>query len=273
MGDSVIQPISLIDLFTHEPPPPNWLVEGMFLRGLVLVLAGEPGAGKTALSHLLGHSLALGRPFLGHKTTPTTVCYFDEENSRVDFQRYSQWIWHGLGSPPIEEYGNRLNFYHFGLPKSWFDAMEEVAIALKPGLIVIDTANPVLRIDKENDNDEAGRVIGQLRRLQHAAGSDTTILVLKHEKQRDEKQHRRTIRGAKTWEAAVDRTFYHVIPRGCRARKNGLRRTALIPDKMRSYGLEVPIGIEPDWTDASRKGLIFKGILDDQRGVRESEES
>ena len=270
----MIQPISLHTLFTDEPPPPNWLVEGVFLKGLVLVLAGEAGAGKTALSHLLAHSLALGRPFLGHRTTPTTVCYFDEENSRVDFQRYSQWIWHGLECPPIEQYGNRLNFYHFALPRSWFDAMEEVASTLKPGLIIVDTANPVLRIEKENDNDEAGRVIGQLRRLQLAAGSsETTILVLKHEKQRDEKQHRRTMRGAKTWESAVDRTFYHVIPRGCRERKNGLRRTALVPDKMRSYGLEVPIGIEPDWTDETRKGLIFKGIYNDPRGVRESEET
>ncbi len=268
----MIQPVSLSDLLTHTAPPPNWLVEGIFLKGLVMVLAGDPGAGKTALSCLLSHTLALGIPFLGHNTSPTTVCYFDEENSEVDFRQYNQWIWHGLQAPPIERYENRLNFFHFALNGPWYEPMKEVALALKPGLIVIDTANPVLNIKEENSNDEAGHVMKHLRYIQKT-NPEMSILILKHERQRDDTAHRRTIRGAKTWLASADRTFYHVVPNGCRKRKNGLRRTALVPDKLRSYGLEVPLGIEPEWTNESRKGLILKGIFNDTRGLKEEGDS
>jgi RecA-family ATPase len=267
----MIQPTPLEDVLVKEAIPPNWLVKGIFPRGLLMVLAGDPGAGKTVLSYALSHALALGSPFLGHETTPTTVCYFDEENSEVDFHRYNQWIWHGLGCPPVLAYENRLNFYHFALTGPWFDAVLEVAQHRRPGLIVIDTATPVLNIQDENDNSEANRVIQKLRKIQKSVDSLMNILVLKHERQRDDTSHRRTIRGAKVWLGAVDRTFFHVIPNGCRKRKNGLRRTALVPDKLRSYGLEVPIGIEPSWLDESRKGLIFKAIFGDYRGLSDSE--
>jgi RecA-family ATPase len=268
----MIQPVSLAEVLTAEAKPPNWLVQGVFPAGLMITLAGDPGAGKTTLSYLLAHCLALGYPFLGHSTVPTTVCYFDEENSKVDFHKYNQQIWHGLGCPPIEDYGDRLNFYHFALGGKWFDPMVEVVVNKKPGLITIDTATPVLNVQDENDNSEANRIIQQLRRVQHVSpGTETTILILKHEKQRDEKDHRHTIRGAKVWLGSVDRTFYHIIPSGCRKRKNGLRRTALVPDKLRSYGLEVPLGVEPSWTDESRKGLIFKGHLGDTRGIKDED--
>lgn len=267
----MIQPTPLEDVLTHDATPPNWLVQGVFPRGLMMVLAGDPGAGKTVLSYLLGHTVALRYPFLGHETTQTTVCYFDEENSEVDFRKYNQWIWHGLGCPPLDRYGDRLNFYHFAIVDGWYESMLEVAHAKQPGLIVIDTATPVLNILEENDNSEANLVIKQLRRIQHAIGKETNVLILKHERQRDDTSHRRTIRGAKVWLGAVDRTFYHVIPNGCRTRKNGLRRTALVPDKLRSFGLEVPLGIEPAWTDESRKGLILNGIMNDTRGLTSSE--
>lgn len=268
----MIYPVPLADVLTAEAKPPNWLVHGMFPRGLLMTLAGDPGAGKTTLSYLLAHCCALGYPFLGHPAAPTTVCYFDEENSEVDFHKYNQQIWHGLGCPPLSAYGDRLNFYHFALGGKWFEPMMAVAKDKRPGLITLDTATPVLNIQDENDNSEASRVIQQLRQVQHAtSGAETNVLVLKHERTRDDKGHRHTIRGAKVWLGAVDRTFYHIIPSGCRKRNNGLRRTALVPDKLRSYGLELPVGIEPSWTDESRKGLILQGKLGDYRGLREEE--
>lgn len=259
----MITPVSLEDLLTKEPPPPNWLVEGLFLRGLIMILAGDPGAGKTALSQLLAHSLALGRPFLGmFPTKPTMVCYFDEENSDTDFRQYNQLIWRGLGSPALVDYGDRLNFYHFSLGRrSWYESMEEVLLAKQPGLVVIDTANPVFGVKEENNNDEALAIINRVKRLRRDVGGAPAFLILKHERQRDEGQHR-TLRGAKVWLDASDRSFYHIIPKGCRKRKDGLRQTALSPDKMRSYGLECSVRILPEWTDPTRKGVIFKAKYD-----------
>lgn len=269
----MIAPVPLRKLLVDQPVPPHWLVEGVFPRGLLMVLAGDPGAGKTALSQYLTHCVALGRPFLGHTTAQVPVCYFDEENSEVDFTAYNRRIWQGLGSPDAAQYGNRLNFYHFALSSAWYDEMYAVVKSIHPGLIVIDTASPVLDILDENDNSEANRAIKKLRHIQKIADNETNILILKHERQRDDTQHRRTIRGAKVWLGSVDRTFYHIIPRGCRARKDGLRRTVLAPDKLRSFGLEFPLGIDPSWTDASRNGLIFNAYSVKSRDVEPDEET
>ena len=262
----MLKPTPIDEVLTQAAPEPRWLAKGVFPRGTLMTLGGEQGAGKSTLCYGLAYAVVLGLPFLGYPTEPTTVCYFDEENSPIDFQKYNQRIWQGLGAPALDRIRPHLHLFHFAMQGGWKEAMLEVACTLKPGLIVIDTATPVLQIQDENDNSEASRAIQALRAVQKAASNDTSILILKHEKQRDEKGHRRTIRGAKVWLGAVDRTFYHIIPRGCRERKDGLRRTALVPDKLRSFGLESPIIIDPSWTDVHRTGLIFKGYSAPAKG-------
>lgn len=252
---------SLPDLLLRDQTEPPWLVQGMLAQGTMVTLAGEPGVGKSFLSYYLAYCVATGAHFLSLPTTPQNVCYFDEENSRPDFIKYNQRVWHGLGAPSLDLLTPRLHLYHQTLVDKWQPRMLAAAKDHAPGLIVIDTATPALHIQDENDNAEASLAIQNLRAVQRAAGPHCTVLILKHERQRDPSQHRRTIRGAKVWLGAVDQTFYHAIPRGGRRRSDGLRRTILEPDKMRSFGLDSALLIDPAWTDPSRKGLTLHGKL------------
>jgi hypothetical protein len=247
--------IDLLDVLTQPIQEPHWLVHGMFMRGTLVVLAGEPGVGKSTLSYYLAFAVAAGVPFLGHTTTPTRVLYIDEENSRPDLIRYASRVWRGLNKPSVES----VRLEHFSLPPRWQPELLRLVRDWAPGLIIIDTASSALHLTDENDNAEASRAIHMLRQAQTTAGDETTLLVLKHERQRDDIGHRRTIRGAKTWLGQADAVFYHVFPQGSRERNDGLRKTQLEQDKLRSYGLDCPIEIIPSWTDASRSGLILQG--------------
>ena len=141
-------------------------------------------------------------------------------------------------------------------------AMRSALRQHQPGLVIVDTCSPAFHIQDENDNAEASRVINELRQMRHEfAHPSMTYLLLKHEKQRDDITHRRTVRGAKAWLGAVDQTLYHVIPRGARRRKDGLRRTQLEPDKLRAFALRSRLSIEPEWSETVPKGLILNARI------------
>jgi len=249
-------------VLTRNIIEPEWIVKDMLPRGTMVVLAGEAGAGKSFLSYSLAYAAALGLPFLGFPTAPTKVLYFDEENGDPDFLQYNQWAWAALGCPDISILDDRLRLEHHSLLGGWKMAMRKALRDHKPGLTIIDTCTPAFHIQDENDNAEASRIIHELRDMRHEFADDSmTYLLLKHEKQRDDTSHRRTIRGAKTWLGSCDQTLYHVIPRGARRRKDGLRRTQLEPDKLRAFALRSRLSIEPEWSEASPKGLILNARI------------
>jgi len=64
----ILRPRSFADLADHEPPPREWLVEGLVPMGCVTFISGDGGLGKTLLGQQLIMSAALGRPWLGRQT-------------------------------------------------------------------------------------------------------------------------------------------------------------------------------------------------------------
>jgi len=261
---SFAMPIDLDAILTQKPHTPHWLVQDFVTRGSLVIVAGEPGVGKSVLSYHLAFCVATGLPFLGMETEQTRVLYFDEENSLPDFTEYARWVWCGLGCPSRATLKENLFIEHFALTNDWRAKMFKSAQEYKPGLIVVDTATPALRIKDENDNAEAARAINGLREAQRLAGNDTTMYVLKHAKIDDDEQYRRTVRGAKTWMGQSDAVLFHHADRG-RPRNDGLRQSVLEPDKVRAFGLRNRVKIIPSWTpapgisDPTAKGLSFKG--------------
>ena len=245
------------ELLEQPVVEPHWIVHDMIDRGTLILLAGEAGAGKSFLSYQLAYCVATGLPFLGFQTVPTPVLYFDEENARHHVQQYCQWIWRGLGKPEVPALDIMFHLHSFGLDERWPSQMRELAGDLHPGLIVVDTATPALHIENENDNAEAARVIGRLRSVQRIAANETTVLVLKHEKQRDDTTHRRTVRGAKAWEGACDAILYQAKRPG-KPRKNGWSTTRLEPGKLRAFGLRAAVDIDPTEVGTEPKGMILK---------------
>jgi RecA-family ATPase len=246
-------------ILLRQAVEPNWIVKDMLPRNTSVLLAGEAGAGKSFLSYTLAYCVAAGLPFLGHQTFPTNVLYFDEENGEPDFLQYNRWVWAGLGCPSVELLDQRLRIEHGSLTAGWKNVMSGAIKDWRAGLVIIDTATPAFGIKDENDNAEANEIM-RLLRLYRRAGSDTTFLILKHEKMNDDVSHRRTIRGAKAWLGAADQVLYHVVGRG-RRRKDGLRKTRLIPDKMRAFGLRQPLVLDPQWREGEAKGLILNATI------------
>ena len=253
-------------MLTQDIIQPEWIVQDMLPRGTIVVLAGEAGAGKSYLCYSLAYAASLGKPFLGFPTKETRIVYFDEENGEPDFLQYNQWAWAALGCPDepetMTQLDKNLDLQHHTLLSGWKMTMRSVLRAHQPGLVIVDTCTPAFHVKDENDNAEASRVLHDLREMRQAyAAPDTTFLLLKHEKQREDTGHRRTIRGAKGWLGACDQTLYHVIPQGARRRRDGLRRTVLEPDKLRAFALRHSISIEPEWTDGTVKGLKLQAKL------------
>ncbi len=253
--------LDLTDILTKPEPTPPWLIEDFLCEGTIVILAGEPGVGKSVLSYTLSIAVASGNGqthFLGRPAKPGKVLYFDEENSLPDARQYLRWAWRGLGKPLIPPLAANFKVEHFSLVSqgiSRYDYMVSKAMEFKPSLIVLDTATPVCHIQDENDNGEASLALRSLRRVRSMAGPQCTILVLKHAKLLNDASERRTIRGAKAWLGEADAVLYHVATPG-RPRKDGLRTSRIEPDKVRAFGLRDVIDIHPEWTgELGERGL------------------
>lgn len=239
--------LDLCEILSGEDEEPEWLVEDMIYKGQMICWAGAPGIGKSYILNALAMSIACRLPFLGKTTTYGKTLYFDEENSTPDLRKYLRDIWRGLGSPDMENLAQSVFHEHFtaSAQTNRFNYMKEKALEYQPSLIIIDTATTVCGIKDENDNAEASRAIAGLRGVQRVVGPKTTMIVLKHQKFTHEIGESRTIRGAKTWLNELDMVLYHVGAVG-HPRKDGLRNTQLVPDKVRGYGLKMPLKVFPD---------------------------
>src|SRR5689334_1737772 len=121
--------LDLRNVLEGGDPTPEWLVEDMFYRGQVFVLAGAPGVGKSFLCNTLAFAIAYGVSFLGKAVTPGKVLYFDEENSLPDLRQYIRSIWKGMGRPNIETAITNIRYEHFtaGIQKERFKYMAAAA--------------------------------------------------------------------------------------------------------------------------------------------------
>lgn len=239
---------------------PPWLVEDLLLQGQMVVLAGDPGVGKSILAYTLALSVAFDLPFLGLPTATGPILYFDEENSHPDLCEYLRWVWRGLGSPNLLK-APLVRIEHFSLAGKGlarWELLKQAAADQHPILIVVDTVTPACNIQDENDNAEASRALHHLRQVQAVAGPRCTVLLLKHSlTMHEDAPHRRTVRGAKTWEGETDGLIFHSLAPG-RPRKDGLRRTRLIPGKVRAYGLREALSIDPSWIETKGgRGLVL----------------
>lgn len=244
----------LDDLF-GEAPEVEWLVPDMLTRGSLIALAGLPGVGKSYLSYYISMALATGTDILDKPINNTVkILYFDQENSRSDRVKYERRCYYGLDKPDKDLLNKNFWSRSFELgDKDWIKMAKDRIEEIQPDLIFFDTATPCFRIEDENDNAEAARIIDAIRRLMNVAKTNPTAVVLKHAKILPDNGGY-TLRGAKAWEGQVDGIIYQTTTPG-RPRTDGLKNTQLVPGKTRAFGLSNTIKIVPEWIDDEKTGL------------------
>jgi len=125
----------------------NWLVEGWFERGDVVMWAGDPGIGKSVACLAAGISLAAGRPMLGlwpHPTgQPFRVAILDLENPKSIIVRRLIRLGMGLSLDLSTIYPRHLDAYPlrgvglFGQANSQ-EILDSLTV-FSPDLVILDT--------------------------------------------------------------------------------------------------------------------------------------
>lgn len=186
---------------TSEPPPIQWLVEGVFCLGDVNLMLGEPGIGKSWLSQDLAVAIAQGRPWLGRKVIQGGVLYADEENS-VDLV-YDRLRKLGL-RPEDAQYLRYLSNEGILLDRDPEKLIDE-ALDFQPKLIVLDA----LTRFHSGDEDKAGSMSqlynNALKPLARETGA--TVLLLHHAGKTESNSSYRRSRGSGEIIANADAGF------------------------------------------------------------------
>lgn len=80
MNASKIKGVGAQTLMEKTLVKPIWLIEGLLSTSCACVLASPPKYGKSFFALQLGQSVAMGEPFLGHKTKKSPVLYLALED-------------------------------------------------------------------------------------------------------------------------------------------------------------------------------------------------
>ena len=158
-GGAAARGLSIEAEIPAELPEPDWLVKGLIARGDLVVLAGEPAAGKSLLSASLALQLAAGhRRLLGFwdgPEQPRRVFLVDEEQHpakalkrllrladgyRIDVRRIAgDTFW---WSRPRQGFSFRN--------RDWIGRLHESLADIRPDLVIIDSLRAV-RVGSEID--------------------------------------------------------------------------------------------------------------------------
>jgi len=189
--------------FSGEPPNPDWIVEGLFERGTLTVIAAAPSAGKSFVMASLAVAAIQGKPWLGRPTHGRRVLYIDNENH----PRIVRWRLQGLGMVN-EDRGNLRYFLREGVrigEGPWLEKVKAEIDEYRPDLMVLDTATSTLAVKSGNDNSEVGAMMGLLRGL---CESGVAMVLLHHERKTSSENGRgqagAAMLGAGQWQGQAD---------------------------------------------------------------------
>lgn len=205
------------------PPPPDWIWEPYIPRSGYTYFAGPEGSGKTRLMLHLAVARALGREFLGFKTTSGKSVLWLCEEDRVTVGRMLERTCESFDAtlkdlddrivvmglrgltPQLfdswREYGNQ-NVY--ASQPNW-DYVESLVGGMNADFLVIDPL--LLAIGRVNQNDiyESHQITQRLIRL--AIDHDCAVLLSAHPSEAG-KLNDKGFFGAITWVAEADSHLY-----------------------------------------------------------------
>jgi RecA-family ATPase len=150
-------------------PQPEWLVDGILVRGGVAWLVGKWGTGKSFYAIDLVLSVGLGQPFDGNQVHQGPVLYIAAEGAAGIGARIAAWEEHN----GVEDTG-AVSWLTVSVNLVDPAAVAELtahAASLEPVLIVVDTLNRCSVGADENSARDAGIIIEQVTRLATNTGA------------------------------------------------------------------------------------------------------
>ena len=225
-----VAPVS--DMLNLPPTPIQWLVDGLFPAGYVLMIHSPEGVGKTILSFNLALSVASGTKFLGLKTVKGLVLYLDEENPDTYVHDSLSQMCRARKIDP-ESLRNTFLMGRFSLsgkkPEIWCKQLRATVEATKPALVVLDTFSCILPAIENVEND-AAIMKSMLRYLRIAKidSPETTMMILHHPPRNADRP-----RGSGVIGQDVDGYYSLKRPRGRPGQSQLGKATILVPGKAR----------------------------------------
>ncbi len=158
-------------MLASEPPPVDWIAEGIVARGTLTMLAGREKEGKSLLCQALAAAIASGESVGGIACKAGRALIVDAENGQSVTHRRLK----GLGLDV--DNADNLRFVEargFDLRRN-LDELEQLLAELTPDLLVLDSWRSLWG-GKENDSDEVAEVLDPLRMLARERGCGVVLI-------------------------------------------------------------------------------------------------
>jgi hypothetical protein len=158
------------DMLARPDVPPDYLVDGLLVRGTVSMIVAKPKVGKSTLARGLCLAVARGTNFLGRRTRQGSCIYLAleerEQELRADFRAMG-----ADGSEPISVHADSA-------PEGGTLAFVELVRTHRPVLAVIDPLFRLARVRDEKAYSEVYTALGPLIDVSRETG--THILIAHH---------------------------------------------------------------------------------------------
>jgi len=166
------------DCVGGDPRP--YIVKGLIARGDLVIIAGQPGSGKSLLAPYLGFCVARGGAAFGRRVRAGSVLYIAAEDGAGMRMRVHALFRHYGDAPDFRLVPDAIDLrdpacIDLGL-------VEALVAELKPALVIIDTVARSFPGLKENESEEMGRVVTIGRNI---AGVCESAVVLLHHPPKD----------------------------------------------------------------------------------------
>ncbi len=158
------------DLLAKPDVPPDYLVDGLLVRGTVSAVVAKPKVGKSTLARLLCLAVATGKEFLDRSTRQGACIYLAMEERKEEITA----DFRAMGADGTEA----IDIHADTAPAGAISALVDLVRNQRPALVVIDPLFRLAHIRDEKAYAEVYAALGPL--IDTARETDTHILVTHH---------------------------------------------------------------------------------------------
>lgn len=155
----------------------DWLVPGMFARGEVTIIEGDPGLGKSYMTQIIAGSICDGKKLPteeDYEAPQGRVAYFDTENT-ADTVTKQRLIENGIEH--LENYWQEESPFSIDDEERW-EKVVEALDKLRPSLGVFDTINTYIGNADTYRSSETQQALGYFKEL--ATRFNMPVVLLRH---------------------------------------------------------------------------------------------